>query len=352
MSRILIDATGAVSGGIVRVLLETVRHWPSGDDLHVIAGASVTGRLPETATGHPLPDSRRSTLLFSAARELPRVRHALRPDAVVSISPSLPAAALRPDVTVLHDLFFRLWPSAESAAVRSYRALSYRRALSASRSIACVSDRTRHDLSGWLPELSAGAWVWPLAPAAAFLSGPAQRGPSDAEGGESYVVVPAHNDYKGAELAVSAIRGEEAPSVHLLAGSEGRARELSQRFQHSARVPTVLPYLSDEEMAKHLSSASALVMPSHIEGFGLPVVEALALATPVVVSPDPALWESSGGYAVRMGAWSPASVRESFREVTAIDTDHWARAQAWARRRTWSEAAAELRGRALGSPTR
>jgi glycosyltransferase involved in cell wall biosynthesis len=50
----------------------------------------------------------------------------------------------------------------------------------------------------------------------------------------------------------------------------------------------------DQEVANIVAGADALVMPSEAEGFGLPVIEAMALGTPVVHSSDPALCEVAG----------------------------------------------------------
>jgi glycosyltransferase involved in cell wall biosynthesis len=63
------------------------------------------------------------------------------------------------------------------------------------------------------------------------------------------------------------------------------------------RCQTIHPYLieknnaSDEEVAALISGAQALLMPSYAEGFGMPVQEALALGTPVISSPLPAIRE-------------------------------------------------------------
>lgn len=55
---------------------------------------------------------------------------------------------------------------------------------------------------------------------------------------------------------------------------------------------------SDQLLSNIIGEADAVVMASEAEGFGLPVVEAMALGTPVVHSDDAALCEVSGGAAV------------------------------------------------------
>ena len=48
---------------------------------------------------------------------------------------------------------------------------------------------------------------------------------------------------------------------------------------------------SDEELARHLSAARALLFPSHAEGYGLPLIEALGLGVPVIASDIPVFRE-------------------------------------------------------------
>jgi glycosyltransferase involved in cell wall biosynthesis len=57
-------------------------------------------------------------------------------------------------------------------------------------------------------------------------------------------------------------------------------------------------YLADVDLRSVVAGASALVLPSRDEGFGLPVLEALACNVPVVCSDVPALREVSGGHAL------------------------------------------------------
>jgi glycosyltransferase involved in cell wall biosynthesis len=56
-------------------------------------------------------------------------------------------------------------------------------------------------------------------------------------------------------------------------------------------------YLSDVDLRSVVAGAAALVLPSRDEGFGLPVLEALACDVPVVCTDLPALREVTGGHA-------------------------------------------------------
>lgn len=57
-------------------------------------------------------------------------------------------------------------------------------------------------------------------------------------------------------------------------------------------------YISDEDLASYYSSAVALIMPSLYEGFGLPVVEAMACGCPVIASNSSSLPEVAGDAAL------------------------------------------------------
>lgn len=123
------------------------------------------------------------------------------------------------------------------------------------------------------------------------------------------------------------------------AEQEALARSLGIRGHMS-----ILPPLDDHTLAAVYRRAAVLVLPSEREGFGLPVIEALACGTPVIASDLPVLREVGGTCA----EFCPTGDRDGWARavVSVIDErDHSARrarAVAWARRFTWTRFAEQL----------
>jgi len=76
-----------------------------------------------------------------------------------------------------------------------------------------------------------------------------------------------------------------------------------------------LPYLPDEEMRDLYRQAEALVMPSLCEGFGIPILEAMASGTPVVCSSATCLPEIGGDAPRYFDPYLPASIAEAITQV-------------------------------------
>ncbi len=66
--------------------------------------------------------------------------------------------------------------------------------------------------------------------------------------------------------------------------------------------------VGDDELARLLRGARALVYPSLYEGFGIPILEAMSVGTPVVTSRGGATEEVAGGAAVLVDPLDPASI--------------------------------------------
>ncbi len=85
-----------------------------------------------------------------------------------------------------------------------------------------------------------------------------------------------------------------------------------------------LDYLSDELVALFYSRADVFVYPSHYEGFGLPVLEAMTLGAPVVTSNTSSLPEVAGDAALLI---NPDDVEELADAILQIISDSQLRAQ-------------------------
>ncbi|HSC50831.1 MAG TPA: glycosyltransferase family 1 protein [Gaiellaceae bacterium] len=129
-------------------------------------------------------------------------------------------------------------------------------------------------------------------------------------------------------VAAFALLRERHPQLTLaLAGLEGwEERPLA------AEGVRLLGFVSDEELARLYRGAAAFAYPSRFEGFGMPVVEALASGVPAVVSAHPSLDEACGDAATRVDPEQTASFADALQR--ALDEPR-GRGLAHASRFTW-----------------
>ena len=111
----------------------------------------------------------------------------------------------------------------------------------------------------------------------------------------------------------------------------------------------VVPFLSKPVLAAVYRRAALVVVPSSREGFGLPVVEAMACGTPTLVSGISALHEVGGTAAAYapvddVPAWTAAAI--SLLHERRLEPDRWARRQTagiqQAAKFTWAEYARKM----------
>ena len=76
-----------------------------------------------------------------------------------------------------------------------------------------------------------------------------------------------------------------------------------------------LGYVGDDEVGALYRGAAAVVYPSLYEGFGMPIVEAMACGTPVVASSHPSLDEACGDAAIRVDPLDPEAIADGIREA-------------------------------------
>jgi glycosyltransferase involved in cell wall biosynthesis len=200
---------------------------------------------------------------------------------------ALPLVLPCPAVVTIHDLSFEREPSLMGRRDRFvFRKVVPRAARKAVR-VLTVSERTRRDLRELYGLPDGKIVVTPNGVDPAFT-------PSNSLSQGDYVlVVGAVQERKNPLAALAAADAAALPLV--VAGpakDEALARELERR---GARVTG---YVEQEELVHLYRGAACLLQPSRYEGFGLPVLEAMACGTPVVAVPEPALQEVAGGAAI------------------------------------------------------
>jgi glycosyltransferase involved in cell wall biosynthesis len=271
----------------------------TGDETHVASLLRELGRLhgdcPIVAlTRRPdlVPQGIEPYRLDARFQELrmaiavPRVLRRLRPR-LVHFQHVLPPFDRTPAVVTVHDLSFERDASAMGRADRAIFRTLVPRAVRRAARVLTVSERTKRDLVELYGTPEQKIVVTPNGVDPRFA-------PGDDNGRGGYLLyVGAIQARKDPLAAVAAARAAGLPLV--VVGPE-REPALARRLREEGA--DLRGYVAGDELVSLYREAAALVFPSRYEGFGLPVLEALASGTPVVATDEPAVREVAGEAAV------------------------------------------------------
>jgi len=257
-------------------------------------------------------------------------------------------------VCTVFDVIPARLPETHQAAWTERQRCEYRRRLSAladwADSLVFISQAAREDFADLFPNAEAVSCSVPLAvdhglfwPSAAIARAPAP----------SYVMCVGGGDpRKNSERAIEAF-GKVVSGAKPVAGLElrivgdhdpascRRLRDLARKHGVSDRV-VLTGQISDRALSRAYREASALLFPSLYEGFGLPVLEALACGLPIVAADRPELRECASEFASYCDPLDPADIADQLREILRDPAKARSRARAGiehARGYTWERTA-------------
>ncbi len=293
--------------------------------------AAVTRRPDLVPEGVEPVDLRARSQLVRMAITLPRLLRGLGAD-LVHTQYALPPRLHCPGVVTVHDVSFEREPGLFSLKDRLVFRRVVPRAVRRAARVLTVSERTKRDLVqlyGVAPDLVV---VTPNGVDPVF--GPRQAAetrPSNSLLQGSYVLAVGAIQPRKNQLAV--LEAALAAGVPLVVVGPEKDAELAEELRR--RGARVEGHVEIERLAELYRGAACLVQASHFEGFGLPVLEAMASGTPVVAVREPALQEVAGAAAVFVDEDGLADgIREAIQERDRLSAMGLERARAFSWRAT------------------
>jgi glycosyltransferase involved in cell wall biosynthesis len=174
---------------------------------------------------------------------------------------------------------------------------------------------------------------------------PAQEPRNPADGAEKTIIyMGSFMPYKNVETMVKGMAGLPGYTLHLLSRITPQRRAELERIVPAGADVVFHNGVTDDEYDGLLRKATALVSLSRAEGYGLPLVEAMALGTPVVASDIPIFREVGADAAIYVDPESPEQFADAIGQLG--DDDHWQdmsrRSISRAGEFSWDESARQL----------
>jgi len=299
--------TRAGTARVVRGLLAALRDRPGVDiELLSFGGPGRTSSVVRDAVWYPVR-------LGRSARRL---------DVLHCTTFRGPVRPVVPTVVTVHDLAILRAPDAFPRWHRLYGRAGLIRVLRSADAVVTVSEFTKAEVLELADVPAERIRVVPNGVDPVFVP----DGPR--AGGEYVLAVATLEPRKNLGRAVEAAR---AAGVEL--------RVVGARGWGGVDVAGWVGEVPDPELAALYRGAKTVVYPSLYEGFGLPVLEAMACGTPVVTSRGTAMEEVAGDAAVLVDPRDIASIADGIRDAIERRDELSPAGLARASRFTWSRAA-------------
>ncbi|HVN76573.1 MAG TPA: glycosyltransferase family 1 protein [Thermoanaerobaculaceae bacterium] len=267
----------------------------------------------------------------------------------------LPWLLPRRMVVTVHDIIHVLFPEFMPTSLGfAYARLSIRAAVKRARRIVTVSQTTADDLRRLFGASEDRLRVIPPGVQAEYLASPDRSRDEALLGGlgvsRPYLLhVGNHKPHKNAEGLLKAYqllandRRDSVPPLYMVGGFPPDG-ELARRAQAMGLAGKVrcLGHVERAELAALFRGANAFIYPTLYEGFGLPVLEAMACGVPVVAGDIQAVREVAGDAVLRVNPRDIVELAGAVRRLLGhaeLRHELQARGRARAREYSWARAA-------------
>lgn len=316
-------------GTYVRRLLRGYAKMSNGPECTVFVG-------PDTNLGSEFPPTWRLNTVpyapYGLGEFLRFGRHIRRTGRSLFHTPhyTTPLAPGLPTVVTVHDLIHLRFPQYFGPHQRLYARLMVGHACRTAKLVITDSEATKRDLVEMIRVPESKIRVIPLGvdedftPADESAIGDVRKRHALPERYAIFVGNP--KPHKGIDVLMEAMRdiymNSKDLSLVIAGGSDvdsGMIQGMAERAGIASRV-FHLRGLPTGDLPVVISGARMLVMPSRWEGFGLPLLEAMACGTPVVCTTAGSLPEVAGTAAVQVKPDDPGALSEAMAHVDHDET--------------------------------
>lgn len=216
------------------------------------------------------------------------------------------------NIVTIHDFMPEKFFRGLKRFVHSWRK---RKAIKKADGIICVSSNTKDDLLSYYPEVSAKCMITiPLGISSDYFVIADPEASKLQVPSKSYILfVGRRSHYKNFDFVISVVKTLKEYKL-MVAGEEWTKTELSVIADLNDRVELVTNP-SNAAMNELYNRAFCLLYPSSYEGFGIPVVEAMAAGCPVVALNASSIPEVSGGAALLLDHLDVTSFASAIRKL-------------------------------------
>jgi len=276
----------------------------------------------------PAPSRQRPLRLAAEQTWLPRLARTFRADVIHSAGYTGPLVSAGSRITTIHDMNYKRHPEDLSALERLIYAILIPSVARRSHRVLTLTQAARADILRWsgvppsrVEVIYPGRRDWwpgdPVTDAVRVASAGVR---------EPFVLAVAGSyPHKNIQRLIHAfpLDARRTPTSEVglvLVGHAGRAHAAIEAA--ASMRPQVLPlgWVDDALLASLYRRAVALAFPSLYEGFGLPLIEAMGLGTPVVTSGFGAMLEVVDGAAELIDPYDVESIRSGLRRL--VDDPH------------------------------